>query len=444
MKLKTKLGIAAMIPLLNACATSTSDLHKVSMAEVVASENQIITAKRSQLAPPPPEKLYTQPVNKTEPCKLPTSKEQLERKNSRSYWDGDCKDGYAYGLGRDIALSDTHHVEEITIYNGDGDSNGQPWRVIDYVQNRGAYGVRGAAFPATAGYNEFITNNSTNFSIRYVAGATDNQGNLRYLDSSSFSPVKVIVNQSHGNPVYVLMDYSALPATSDQAQMVLFAADPATQKPLGFRIVRFRNGVTQHQKLAADGSIAELVQLPPEYIAQLQEKIGEVQAAVQKASADATKARQIEREYLHMACAADYSIQGVPAKDMEIARQVCTWRDQWKEPYAKAEAKYKQEMWQKQQEVAQAEQQRAYIAAQQAQAAAQQAQAAAVQYAALEASMTQMNQTLQQQNNNTMQQVNQMNQQLQDQNNQMMKSWAPQQSTTTFCQTVGSRQIICR
>lgn len=143
MKLKTKLGIAAMIPLLNACATSTSDLHKVSMAEVVAFENQIITAKRSQLAPPPPEKLYTQPVNKTEPCKLPTSKEQLERKNSRSYWDGDCKDGYAYGLGRDIALSDTHHVEEITIYNGDGDSNGQPWRVIDYVQNRGAYGVRG-------------------------------------------------------------------------------------------------------------------------------------------------------------------------------------------------------------------------------------------------------------------------------------------------------------
>ncbi len=434
MRLTTKLGITTVMLLLTACATGP---RKVSMAEAIASENQIITAARSQPAQPQPEKLYTQPVNKTEPCKLPTSKDQLERKNFRAYWDGDCKDGYAYGLGRDIALSDTHHAEEITIHNGDGDSNGQPWRLIDYVHNYGAYGVRGATFPATSGYNELITNNSTDFSIRYFAGATDNKGNLRYLESSPFSPVKLTVNQSHGKLAYVMVDFSALPATSDQVQTALFAADPATKKPLGFRIVRFRNGVIQHQKLAADGqSVAELVQLPPEYIAQLTEEIDEAQAAVQKAYADATKAQQTEREYLHMACAADYSIKGVPAKDMEIARQICTWRDQWKEPYSRAEINYKQEMEQKQQEVVQAEQQRAYIAA-------QQAQADAAQSAAFSASMAQMNQALHQQNNNTMQQINQMNQQLQNQNNQMMQSWAPQRSKTTVCQVVGS-QVICR
>ncbi|BDS30369.1 hypothetical protein [Aeromonas caviae] len=434
MKLTTKLSIVAAVLLLTACASGP---RKVSMTEAMASENQIITAAKSQPAPPQLEKLYTQPINKTEPCKLPTSKDQLERKNFRAYWDGDCKDGYAHGLGRDIALSDTHHVEEVTIHNGDGGSNGQPWRLIDYVQNHGAYGVRGTAFPATAGYNELITNNGTDFSIRYYAGATDDEGNLRYLESSPFSPVRVTVNQSRGNPAYVLVDYSALPATSDQAQTVIFAADPVTKNPLGFRIVRFRNGVVQHQKLAADGqSIVELVQLPPEYLAQLTKGIGEAQAAVQKASADAAKAQQMEREYLHMACTADYSIKGVPAKDMEIARQICTWRDQWKEPYARAEAKYKQEMEQKQREVAQAEQQRAYIAA-------QQMQAAAAQSAAFSASMNQMNQALQQQNNNTLQQINQMNQQLQNQNNQMMESWAPQQNKTTICNRIGN-QVFCR
>lgn len=434
MKLATNLGITAAMLLLTACATGP---RKVSMAEVMVSENQIISAVRSDPAPAQPERLYTQPVNKIEPCKLATSKDQLERKNFRAYWDGDCKNGYAYGLGRDIALSDTHHVEEITIYNSDGDANGQPWRLIDYVQNYGAYGVRGATFPATAGYNELITNNSTGFSVRYLAGTTDNNGNRRYLQSSPFSPVEVTVNESHENPVYVLVDYSALPATSDQVQMAIFAADPATKNPIGFRIVRFRNGVVQHQKLSADGqSVAELVQLPPEYVARLTEKIGETQAAIQKAGADAAKAQQMEREYLHMACAAGYSIKGIPAKDMEIARQICTWRDQWKEPYARAEAKYKQEMEQKQREVAQAEQQRAYIAA-------QQAQAAAAENAAFSASISQMNQALQQQNNNTMQQINLMNQQLQYQNNQMMQSWAPQQNKTTFCQTIGN-QIICR
>lgn len=438
MKLKTKLGITAVILLLSACATGP---RKISMAEAIAPQAHIITAARSQPAQQQQqqqlEKLYTQPVNKTEPCKLPTDKNQLERKNFRAYWDGDCKNGFAYGLGRDIALSDTIHVEEITIHNGNGDSNGQPYRLIDYVQNFSQYRVKGAVFPVSAGYDELITNNGTSFFIRSFLGSTDIKGNRRYLDSSPFSPIKVTGNQTHGNPAYVLVDYSVLPATSDQAQMVIFAADPATNKPVGFRIVRFRNGFIQHQKLAADGeSVAELVQFPPEYIAQLTEWIGETQAAIQKASADAAKAQQMEREYLHMACSADYSIKGVPVKDMEIARQICTWRDQWKEPYARAEIKYKQEMEQKQQEVAQAQQQRAYVAG-------QQAQAAAAQNAAFAASMAQMNQVLQQQNNNTLQQVNQMNQQLQYQNNQMMQSWTPQQNKTTVCTTVGS-QIICR
>ncbi len=435
MKLTPILGITAVMFILSACATGP---RKVSMAEATASENQIISATRNQPVPPQPEKLYTQPVNKTEPCKLPTSKEQLERRNFRSYWDGDCKDGYAYGLGRGIALSDTHHVEEITIHNGDGDSNGQPTRFLDYVQNYGKYGIRkDAARGLFSGQIEMISNDSTNFFIHYRVGAMDNKGNSLYLESWPFNPAKVTVNQSHGRVAYVLQDFSAFPATSYQVQMVLFVADPATEKPTDFRIVRFRNGVVEHQKLAADGqSVAELVQLPPEYIGQLRDRIGEVQAAIQKASVDADKAQQMEREYLHMACAADYSIKGVPAKDMEIARQICTWRDQWKEPYARAEAKYKQEMEQKQREVAQVEQQQAYIAA-------QHAQAAAAQSAAFSASMNQMNQALQQQNNNTLQQINQMNQQLQRQNNQMMESWAPQQNKTTICNRIGN-QVFCR
>lgn len=434
MKLTTKLCIVAVTFLLTACATSP---RKVSMAEAMTPENQITTIAKSQLDPSRSENIYTQPVNKTEPCKLPTTKDQLERKNFRAYWDGDCKNGFAYGLGRDIALSDTHHIEEITIHNGNGNSNGQPARLIDYVQNVSIYAANGANFGENSGYKEIFTANSTNFSIEYEIFSTDGKSYLRGLRGSPFNPVKSLVNRSHGNPDYVLVDYSALPATSDQAQIAIFAANPITNKPVGFRIIRFRNGVIQHQKIATDGqSIAELVELPPEYIAKLTERIGEAEAAVQKASAESAKAQQMEREYLHMACATDYSIKGVPAKDMEVARQICTWRDQWKEPYAKVEATYKQEMNKKQQEVAQAEQQRTYIAA-------QQAQAAAAQNAAFSASVNQISQNLQQQNNNTMQQINQMNQQMQFQNNQMMKSWAPQQNKTTICNQIGS-QVFCR
>jgi hypothetical protein len=65
---------------------------------------------------------FVQPANKKENCKLPTTQDQIDRRNFRAYWDGQCKDGYAFGLGRDIAISDTHHTEEITIHNGTGDN----------------------------------------------------------------------------------------------------------------------------------------------------------------------------------------------------------------------------------------------------------------------------------------------------------------------------------
>ncbi|MFM2251874.1 MAG: hypothetical protein RJB68_211 [Pseudomonadota bacterium] len=433
MKPILKFCIITAALLLTACATGP---RKVSMSEAVAPANSIPHAIKNEIAQSP-EKLYTQPANKTTPCKLPTSKDQLQRKNFRAYWDGDCKDGYAYGLGRDIALSDTHHFEEITIHNGDGDSIGQPAKFIDYVQNFSALSVSNLEDLASAKYLEQIQYNGTNFFIEYRIIAEDKIGNSWFLNWSPLNPSKVTINRSSGNPDYVMVDYSALPATSDQAKMALFTADPATGKPFGFRIVRFRNGTIQHQKLAADGqTVIEQVELPQEYITRLTKAMSDAQAAVQKAGAAAAKAQQMEREYLHMACAADYSIKGVPPKDMEIARQICTWRDQWKEPFAQAETKYKHEIERKQQEVAQAEQQRAYIAA-------QQAQAAAAEKAAFAASMTQLNQTLQQQNNNTMQQINQMNQQLQQQNNQMMNSWAPQQNKTTICNRIGN-QVFCR
>ncbi len=434
MKLSTKLGITVVMTSLTACASGP---RKVSMVEIMTLENQVTTAAKNQSVPLQPENFYAQPVNKSESCKLLVRKDQLERKNFRTYWDGDCKDGYAYGLGREIALSDTHHVEKITIQNGDGDSSGQPSRVIDYVKNFGSYGVNRATFPTFSGYTEQITNNHTGFSIQYRAGASDNKGSRLYQESSPFDPVKATFNTSHGNPDYILFDYSELPNTSDGVQMILAAADPITLNPLGFQVVSRRNGMIQHQQVKANSTkISGLVQLPPEYIAQLLEKIGEAQSAVQQSAIDAAKAQQMEREYLYMACAADYSIKGMPPKDMEIARKICTWRDQWKEPYAMAETRYKEEMERKQQKVAQAEQQRAYIVA-------QQAQAAAAQSAAFAASMTQLNQSLQQQHNTTMQRTNQMIQQLQYQNNQMMNSWTSQQNKTMFCQTVGSH-ILCR
>ncbi len=76
-----------------------STIRSVSYSEAIAFEQ----SQSSEIVAMPsrPENLYVQPLNKNEPCKLPTSKDQLERQKFRAYWDGQCKNGYAYGLGRD-------------------------------------------------------------------------------------------------------------------------------------------------------------------------------------------------------------------------------------------------------------------------------------------------------------------------------------------------------
>lgn len=430
MKPFISLCAASSVLLLTACTTTP---RQVSMTEIKAIE-QLVSSNLTRPSQPETSPLYIQPTNKAEPCKLPSSQEQLERKGFRAYWDGDCKNGYAYGLGRDISLSDTHHREEITIYQDDGDSRGQPRLFIDYVQNFSAYGVKGATALANSGYSELITQRDNQFSVQHFVGATDDNGLRQYMEVSAYNPVKVTVYEPRGYPAHVLLDYTDLPATSDQAQMALFAADPISKRPIGFRILRFHNGVVQHQRLAADGeTVIELVQLPAEYINQLQQNISSVQNTVQLASSAALKAQQMEREYLYMACANNYSIKRVPAKDLAAVRKICTWRNQWREPMAKAEAAYQQYLKQAKQQVAQTEQQRAYLAN-------QQAQAEAAQQAAFAASMMQFNQGLQQQNNQIMQQVNQMNQQLFYQSNQGLSS--PKQNQTTFCNKVGN-QLIC-
>lgn len=60
------------------------------------------------------DKYYNQPLNKKVSCKLPLS---TDLGGGNQYWDGNCKEGYAFGLGRDIYISKFNHVEEITNHN---------------------------------------------------------------------------------------------------------------------------------------------------------------------------------------------------------------------------------------------------------------------------------------------------------------------------------------
>ena len=282
---------------------------------------------------------FVQPANKKENCKLPTTQDQIDRRNFRAYWDGQCKDGYAFGLGRDIAISDTHHTEEITIHNGTGDNIGSPSVGYDLVNAKVQYYAPTGKFPAASWMNEEIYNNGPNFFVSFTTGVTDESGNSSIAVNSPLRPTRQLISDRR-SVAYRFTDNSRLPAVDPLA--VSFSAetlDPKTKLPGGVAIIRHANGQVRHLKLT--GSTPEAVTLPADYVNGLIRTQKTTQDALTRAHSDLERARQIEREYLYLACNGKHTIDGL---EVEIATKLCNWRSQFKDPYEKSLAKYTSEI----------------------------------------------------------------------------------------------------
>lgn len=328
----TKLTLFSIVILSAGCATTNSQFRSVKYSEVIEFEQSL---RALADMPSPPEKLYVQPLNKSEPCKLPTSKEQQERKNFKAYWDGQCKNGYAYGLGRDIAISDTHHYEEITIHDGNGDNFNAPRVFYDFVNNSVVYRMGSETFPAHSMFGEYIQNDYNGFNVMYSTGTLGVEGNALITQGSPFNPGRVLINDDR-RIVYKFSDNTSAPIVNPSAPIfVAETLDSKSKRPGGFSIVRYGNGQIRHFKVK-DGQF-EPVSLPEEYLALVNKKYNEVTLAYREASSKIESARRMEREYLHMACSGNYKIDGL---NVEISSKICSWRSQFQEPFNDALAKY--------------------------------------------------------------------------------------------------------
>ena len=287
----------------------------------------------------PDSPLFVQPVNKKEACKLPTSQDQMERRNFRAYWDGACKNGYAFGLGRDIAISDTHHLEEITIHNGTSSNLDAPLVTYDFVNTKVFYRSPTGKFPASAWMEEEIQNSAGGFFVMFTTGIIDELGNSSAVRASPLRSNRVLLNDRR-NIIYRFTDGAGVPVLDPSA--VSFTAetlDPKTNLPGGVAIVAHGNGQVRHLKL--NGASPESVVLPVQYVNELSEKLKSTQDAVTAAQPSIERARQIEREYLYLACNGKHVIDGL---DRQAATKICNWRGQFKDPYEKSLAKYTSEL----------------------------------------------------------------------------------------------------
>ena len=408
-----------------ACATSGPPA--ISNEEVFAFERALLA--RESPTPEPLEKLFIQPANKVEACKLPTSQEQLDRTNFRAYWDGECKNGFAFGLGRDIAISDTHHIEEITVHDGTGDNWSKPKVLYDYVNSQVSYQIGGSRIPVQTFLEEKIDNSIKGFNAQQTLSVMDDLGNAFAIRTYSFHPQRdYVLSKNFGTLTYKFSDLSAVPTTDPNAQIfTAVVVDPLSSVGQGFGFSKVASGPIPHFKI--DSGVYELVSLPESYVSHLWAKYQEILTVSSAASARLQTAQQIERKYLFKACDGKSGVDGL---DNATYTKICTWREQFKEPYAIALANYQRQLETLRQQAATADQQRQIQ-----------------QQIALQQEMLR-----QQQDQQVWNRLNQTTQQLQQQTDQILggitNRQAPQvqQPTTSsgetvVCNAVGSI-VICR
>lgn len=429
MNMQKLLPLAAFAVLAGYATPGQSASKPKSISHKEASAFELSLLARESAAPKAPEKVYAQPANKVEACRVPTTQDQLGRPNFRAYWDGECKNGFAFGLGRDIAISYTHHVEEITIHDGSGDNWSQPRVAYDYVNNVVSYAVGGSQFPAQTVLAEKMDNPVSGFNAIQTLSVVDELGKAFAIQSSPFNPKRIYLNtRTDGSILFRFSDNSAAPVTDHNA--VIFAAeilDPKSNTRGGVAIARYANGAVQHFKIVNGATVP--IKLPTTYTDHFQAKYQEISDATSRASNILQRAQQIEREYLFKACNGKSSINGL---DNANYTKICTWRDQFKEPYATASANYQRQLEGLKQQAATSEQQRQI----QQQIALQQQMLQQQRNQQAWNALSQANQQLQQQTQQTMQTVN---------------SWqAPQVQPITppggnkvICNTIGSI-ITCR
>lgn len=395
----------------------------MSFKEATAFEAALLS--RPAATPRQPERLFVQPVNKTESCKLPTTSEQITRSNFRAYWDGDCRNGYAYGLGRDIAISDTHHVEEITIHGGSADDYSGPSVVVDYVNNQIVYSVRGDQFPATTTMVQRMETSVGGFNVAQTLVVNDGQGRAYVARVSPFDAKRdFFLSEGNGTLVYRFIDNTAQPPVNLNVPAFLMEAmDPRTKIDNGIGVASFPNGIVRHMKMV-EGQ-PEAISLAPEYVNHLMRKNQELGAALIQAQSDLQRAQQIEREYLYKACNGKSYIRGL---DNSQYTAICTWRDQFKAPYAAASERYQNQLAAQRRQVADAEQQRQA----QQQIDNQQAMMRAQQNQQELAMMNQTNREIEQQS----QQLRQQSQQFL----QTMQTWQPYVQPLT---PLGGNRVVC-
>lgn len=253
-----------------------------------------------------PEIRWVQPTNKKEECKMYVSVESNEKDKTQQvdyklFWDGECKDGYAYGLGREIEQTMLSELHQIGYY--------AKGKAQDYCVMQDE--LQGVIVAGECNYDFLKPNHAVGTMIK------ENMGNLsveyRYGSKSIDQDLLTIVSPFNDSIVYV-KDYSSVfayrifdfrKAEFDHRNWQFDLIKNGKENGYGHILYKNRTHVSAEVK---NGVLQRRVEIPQNYVTKIDTILKEIQNEGQIALVAQEKALIIKKKYLEKICKNDVKV----------------------------------------------------------------------------------------------------------------------------------------
>ena len=346
---------------------------------------------------------WIQAVNKKEPCKLfvgynPNDDRTLKNDN-KIFWDGECRNGYAYGLGREFERGFLTNLDAIALYSGE-EKKPEYFIQKDNLENNTQEGdITNGNYVKTT-----IKDDGMNFDIWYDYGHF--KRNLTDIDlvirSSPFS-TNIRYVKAFNNYGYIIDDVSNDEFSESNYNYNIMDAKSKQWSGFAFSVTKSN---VRYDGERINGQLSRRVVLPQSYVNYINNVHIEIENAGQVALNAQKKALIVKQQYKNTICKDSIKVDFI---DNNEYKAICSENEKIAQLKTKIDAKLAQIEQQKQAKREQQNQQR-LIQAQQAQVVAQH--------------RANTNQSLQNLSN-TLDSINRNNQMQQLNNNLMMNNLMP-------------------
>lgn len=348
--------------------------------------------------------VWVQPKNKKDACKVYVAYEEenpLDDDSYRLFWDGQCKDGYAHGLGREIEKANLIDRWQIGVYE-----KGMP--KDSYINNNILYNIY-IESESNYGVSEYqvirkVYEKNNDIDIKYYIGTSGSKDEpaLRIMTSPFFE-----------NTYYLFKEYPNFKyQIKEQGNDTQFVILNKENKAHGWGFQK-QNNSNLKNIIFNNGLSTFVATFPDSYYEKAYSIVDEIKIAQKKALEAQDKAQLVKKQYLKKICGNSIKIDFM---DNDEYKEPCEGKYE-KELFAKINAKLQKVS---QEKIAKLEQQRnselqkrqeqyrqQQLIIEKKKLAIQQAQAEAFQNAADSAAWQNFNQSIQNMNyNNQMQQLN--------------------------------------